>query len=103
IVLSLALSGDSEEPPAIKVEIGPRYYVEDDLGVRELLGDLSCQLSLDSTHYERLLDLISEGALVKGSMLYHDVVGIGCDASEVPRLTAYLRPNLRRYHLEQDG
>jgi hypothetical protein len=95
VVLSLDLCKTPEERQGLKFEIGPHFYVKDDIGVRKCIKELACKFALNTVPYEQVLNLISENVLVPGSMNYHDVVGIGCDASEVPRLTIYLRPNLR--------
>ncbi|HEY9205698.1 MAG TPA: hypothetical protein VIO58_07225 [Candidatus Methanoperedens sp.] len=96
-VVSIDVPEKPREPYGIKVEVCPRLYLEDDKEINQRVLGLAQELMIDTSYYEKMLGIISDGALIEGAMHYHDVVGIGFRPYEGIRLNIYIRPNLRRY------
>ncbi len=96
-VLSIDMPRKAKDPYGIKVEVCPRLYMDDDKEVNRRILALAQELMIDSSPYEQMVEILSDGMFVQGAMHYHDVIGIGFKPGEGIRLNIYMRPNLRRY------
>ena len=98
MVLCIGFSAINRGSYDFKLEVGPQYYVKDDLGVYKDIHDLAHILKFDVKPYVQILNIFSNGVLKKGKILYHDILGIGFNSQMEPRVNIYLRPNLSRYY-----
>lgn len=100
-ILSIDIQGKSGAPNGIKLEAGPRYYMKDDTEAYRKIMEIARELDLDTVPYEQLLDLLSSVKPASGTMRFHDVTGIGFKQGIGTRLNIYLRPDIRRFWVNE--
>jgi len=93
-IISIGIPRNEDETYDMKLEIGPTYYITDDMEMIKLIANLAQKLDIDITPYEQMMDLFSDGVFAQGMMHYNDIIGIGFHPESGTRLTTYLKPNL---------